>query len=250
MEPTPTRKGILLGLAAVALAAFFVVIHVLALPAKLRYPGELNFIEGQVMVEMIHLRQGVPIYAPPSAQGYDAANFGPLYYMVGARLVDPQKPAYLPLRVLSLLGVLVCAVVASLMAFRLSRNWLAALLAPLLFLSYGLVFRHGASARSDMVALFLVFTGFTVAHRFRTSRALLLAVPFMLGGFYYKQQFVAGPLAVLIFLLLEKRFRLAAEFTGLMVLGGLAFLAVIQYVIFPGQAFLRHFVLYNLLPFT
>ena len=245
-----SRKGILLGLAVLALAGFFVAIHIWGLPAKLRYPGELNFIEGMPLAEMIHLRQGAAIYAPASERGYDATNFGPLYYLVGARLIDPDRPAYLPLRVLSLVATLGCALAAGWMAFRLAGNWIAAPLAPLLFLSYGFVIRHGGSARSDMVALLLVFAGFMVAHRFRESRALLWTAPFMLVGFYYKQQFVAGPLAVLIFLLWEKRFRRAAEFTGLMVLGGLAFLAVIQFVLFPGQDFLRHFVFYNVLPFA
>jgi len=248
--PSASRKGILLGLAALAMAGFFVAIHIWGLPAKLRYPGELDFIEGIPLAEMIHLRRGVPIYAPASEQGFDATNYGPLYYLLGARLIDPERPAYLPLRVLSLVAMLGCAVAAGWMAFRLAGNWLAALLAPLLFLSYGSVIRHGASARSDMVALLLVFAGFMVAHRFRESRALLWAAPFMLVGFYYKQQFVAGPLAVLIFLLWGKRYRLAAEFTALMVLGGLAFLAVVQFVLFPGQAFLRHFVFYNVLPFA
>ena len=250
MEPALTRKGILLGLAALALVSFFVVIHVSTLPVKLRYPGELDFIEGIPLAEMIHLRRGVAIYAPASEQGFDATTYGPLYYLLGARWIDPDQPAYLPLRVLSLVATLGSAAAAGLMAFRLAGNWLAASLAPLLFLSYGLVIRNGASSRSDMVALCLVFAGFMVAHRFRESRALLWAAPFMLVGFYYKQQFVAGPLAILIFLLLEKRFRLAAEFTGLMVLGGLAFLAVTQFVLFPGQAFLRHFLFYNVLPFT
>jgi len=249
-EAGTSGKSIVLGIAALALAAFFVALHLSTLPSKLRYPGELNFIEGMPMAEMIHLRQGVPIYAPASAEGYDATNFGPLYYLLGARLVDPDRPAYFPLRVLSLIGTLGAAVCAGVMARWLTGSWLAAVMAPLLFLSYGFVFRHGASARSDMVALFLVFAGFALAHRFCASRALLWAAPLMIVGFYYKQQFIAGPIAVLVFLLLEKRFRLAAAFAALMTAGVLSMLALFQFVIFSGQAFLRHFVFYNVLSFT
>jgi hypothetical protein len=135
------------------------------------------------------------------------------------------------------------------MAYGLARSRLAAAMAALLFLSYGFVFRHGASARSDMVALAVVFAGFALAHRYRASRAILWAAPLMVAGFYYKQQFVAGPIAVFIFLLVERRYRVAVEFAGLMTAGVISVLALVQFVIFPGQAFLHHFVFYNVLPF-
>lgn len=243
------RKKTLLGFSAVVLALAFAGWNLSGWPAKLRYPGELNFIEGMPLAEMIHLRQGVPIYAPASGRSYDAANFGPLYYLVGARLVDPRAPAYLPLRLLSTLGTLGCAGACGLLAYWLAQSYFAAALSVFLFLSFGFVNRHGVSARSDMVALFLAFVGFLIAFKIRNRTTLLLATPFLLAGFYYKQQFVAAPLAILIFLLLEKNYRLAREFAAVMVLGGLGLLALFQFVVFPGQAFLRHFIFYNLLPF-
>ena len=234
---------------AIALPAILVFVNLLGLPTKLRYPGELNFIEGMALAEMVHLRQGVRIYATPSAEGYDGANYGPLYYIVGAQLIDTERPVYLPLRVLSLAGTLTIALLLGLMAYRLSGRFTAATMAALLFLSYGFVFRHASSARSDSVALTLLFAGFTVAHRWRASRAILWAVPLMVAGFYYKQQFVAAPLAVFIYLLTERRFRLAAEFAGLMTAALLALLALWQFVIFRNQAFLNHFVLQNIHPY-
>ncbi|MBI4165530.1 MAG: hypothetical protein HY508_07335 [Acidobacteria bacterium] len=244
-----SRKSTLLGAAALGLPALFLLLHLWGLPAKLRYPGELNFVEGMPLAEMVHLRQGVPIYAPVSAERYDAANFGPFYYLVGSQLIDPAQPAYLPLRALSLAGTMAAALLAALMAYGLARSRPAAALAALLFLSYGFVIRHGASARSDMVALAIVFAGFAVAHRFRAGRAILWGVPLMVVGFYYKQQFVAGPVAVFIYLLVERRFRLAAQFAGLMTAGVLAGFALCQFVIFRGQAFVHHFVFYNVIPF-
>lgn len=244
----PGKKS-LLGFTALLMALVFAGWNLSTWPVRLRYPGELNYTEGMPLAEMLHLRQGIPIYAPASARSYDAANFGPLYYLVGARLVDPRAPAYFPLRLLSTLGTLGCALACGVLAYWLARSYFAAALAPLLFLSFGFVTRHGASARCDIVALCLVFAGFLVAFRFRNSRRLLLATPLLLVGFYYKQQFVAAPLAILIFLLLEKRYRLAAEFAGVMVVGGLALLGLFHFVIFSGQVFLHHFVFYNVLPF-
>ena len=249
-KPLSNRKGAFLAIAALLLAGSFAAWHVGDWPVKLRYPGEQNFAEGVLLAEMVHLRLGVPIYAPPSPERFDAANYGPLYFLLGSRLIDPDQPAYLPLRVLSLLGTLGCAAGCALLAFWISRSYFSAVLAPLIFLSYGLVTAYGISARADLVAMLLFFTGFLIAYRFRQSRALLAGTPFIVLGVYYKQQFVAGALAVFLYLILEKRYRLAVEFSGLLALGGLGLLAVFEWVVFPEQTFFRHIVVYNMLWFS
>jgi hypothetical protein len=143
-----------------------------------------------------------------------------------------------------------CAACSSLLAFWLSRRRWAAVLAPLVFLSYGFVTRFGTSARCDIFAVFLVFAGFILAHRYFAGREFFLAVPLMLLGLFYKQQFVAGPLAVILALVLEKRYQRAAQFAGLLGVGGLLILGFFQFVAFPGQAFLSHFALYNAAGFS
>ncbi len=244
------RNRVLLTFTAFLLAGAFSGWHVASWPVRFRYPGEENFAEGIPLAEMLHLREGVPIYAPPTPERFDAANYGPLYYLLGARLADPNHPAYLPLRLVSLAGLVGCAAGCGLLALWVGESYLAAALAPLLFLAYGFVTDHGTSARCDVVSLLLFFSGILIAYRFQNSQALLLAVPLMLMGFFYKQQFVAGPIAVVLFLLLERRYRLAAMFTGLLVSGGLALLAFFQFVAFRGQAFFDHFLTYNVLPFS
>ncbi len=244
------NKKFLLTFWAFLLTGLFSGWHLATWPVRLRYPGEQNFAEGIPLAEMLHLREGAPIYAPPTLERFDSANYGPLYYLLGARLVDPNHPAYLPLRLVSLAGLVGCAAGCGLLALWLGQGYLAAALAPLLFLAYGFVTDHGTSARCDVASLLLFFSGFLIAYRFQNSQALLLAAPLMLMGFFYKQQFVAGPIAVVLFLLLERRYRLAAKFTGLLALGGLALLAFFQFVAFPGQAFFDHFLSYNVLPFS
>ena len=224
--------------------------NMLSWPTRLSYPGEIVQVEGMRLAEMQHLRQGIAVYAPATPERFDAMIYGPLYYLFGAQLINPAKPAYLPLRLLCLFATLGCAVGVALLAFWLSRSYFAAALAPLLFLSYGFVSLHGVSARSDMMSAFLIYAGFLVAYRFRVGSRLLWAAPIMLVGLFYKQQFVAAPVGVFIFLVLGRRYRLAAQFAGLMALGGLSLLALFQYVIFARQDFFLHFVNYNLVPFT
>src|SRR6266699_890328 len=187
-SPTQAASGksLWFGCLALLLVGSFAGTQLASWPVKLRYPGEENLAEGIPLAEILHLRQGVRIYDPPSPERFDAANYGPLYYLLGSRLVNPQEPAYLPLRLVSLLGTLGCAAGCSLLALWLSRSYFAATLAPLLFLSYRIVTFHGISARCDVVALSLSFWGFLIAYRSRNSRTLLLAVPLILLGFFYK----------------------------------------------------------------
>ncbi len=232
-----------------SLAALFAARQLATWPVRLRYPGEED-IEGMQLAQMLHLRQGIPIYAQPSLQRLESPIYGPLSYLLGASLINPAEPAFLPLRVLSMLATLGCAAACAVLAFWATRSYLAALLAPLLFLSYGLVTQYGTIARTDIVGLFVTLLGFLVAYRYRRGRGLLLSVPVLLLALFYKQQFVAAPLAIAAYLLWEKRYRLAAEFGSLFAAGGLALLALFQFVVFHGQAFLMHYVFYNLVPYS
>jgi hypothetical protein len=81
---TPLARR-LLTILALGLAAFFAARQLSQWSGRLRYPGEEDFIQGTPLTEMLYLPQGIPIYALPSADGFDAANYGPLYYLLGAK---------------------------------------------------------------------------------------------------------------------------------------------------------------------
>jgi hypothetical protein len=239
-----SRKALLCGVAAFVLAGFFAFRNISSWPARISYPGEESY-EGCALAETARLAAGVQIYAPPSSEGFAGATYGPLFFLVGSRVINPSSPSYIPIRLLSALAILGCAVGCGLLAFWLTGSRFAAWLSPLVFLSYGVVTYHGVSMLSDNVAIFLFFSGFLVAYRFRKSSGILLAVPLMTFGFYYKQQFIAGPLAVFAYLLIERRYARAAQFAGLMAVCGLGMFALFQWVIFRGQEFWRHFLLYQ-----
>jgi hypothetical protein len=208
------------------------------------YPGDESY-EGVVLATMIHMHEGVPIYAAGATEGFDGATYGPLFYLLGEHLVNEKKPSYFPFRVVSIFAMLGCAACCGLLTFWVTGNRVAAWLSPVLFLAYGMVSGHGIRGLSDALSLFLFFSGFLVAYRLRNSQGVLLASPIMVAGFYCKPQYVAGPLAVLLFLFIEKRFKCALKFAGLVTVTGLGLFALFQWVIFGGQAFWRHFLLYQ-----
>jgi hypothetical protein len=219
-------------------------------PVRLRYPGDsMAHIEGMRIAELEHMRQGVPVYAPASPERFDAMIYGPLYYLLASRFVDPGRTTYFPLRFLGLVATLGMAAGCGLLAYWLTGKAAASAFAVLLYLSWSIVSLYGLSARCDMAALMLGYWGFLLAYRFRDGARILWAVPVMLLAFFYKQQFVAAPLAVSAYLLLEKRYRQAAQFAVLLAVGGLSLLAVFQFIVFSGQDFFLHFVSYNIMPF-
>ncbi|MGH9496878.1 MAG: hypothetical protein ACRD3B_17915, partial [Candidatus Sulfotelmatobacter sp.] len=245
-EATSHKRGlsVLFILAAFLLVGVFAWRNLSTWPAVINYPDDESY-EGIPLATMIHLRQGVPIYASDATEHFDGATYGPLYYLLGERLISLEKPSYLPLRLLSMFAILGCAACCGLLAFWLTGRPLAGWLSSFVFVSYGMVTGHGLLALSDSVALLLAFSGFLVAYRLRNSRAILFATPLIVLSFYYKPQYVAGPLAVLLFLLLEKKYRRALEFGGLLATCGFGLLAVFQLFLFSGQAFWRYFLLYQ-----
>jgi hypothetical protein len=214
-------------------------------PDRLRYPGELDSVEGRELADMVMLREGRPVYAPATPEQFNAAGYGPLYYLLGSHLIDPQHPSYRPLRELAMMGTLGLAAGCALLALWVSGSYLAAALAPLIFFGYEFVTMFGVTVRCDTVALCLWFGGFLTAYRFRDSDKILLAAPVMVLAFFYKGQFVSALLAVLLFLVLEKRFRRAVEFALLVGAGVVGLFLFFQFVVFRGQAFWLHALAYN-----
>ena len=240
----PSRAGLACALTALLLAGFFAVRNLSSWSTRISYPGEESY-EGCALAEMARLGLGIQIYAPPSDDGFAGATYGPLYYLLGSRLINPKQPSFFPLRLLSAFAILGCAAACGLLAFWVTQKLLTAFLSPLMFLSYGIVTFHGVSALSDSVALLLFFSGFLVAYKFRNRSTILFAAPLMCLGFYYKPQYIAGPLAVMVFLLLEKRYRVLAQFLGALAVCGFGLLGLFQWILFPGQEFWRHFFLYQ-----
>jgi hypothetical protein len=233
---------------AVLLSGVFALLQLSNWPSRLRYPGEEDFIEGTQLADMLHLRESIPIYERPPADRFHASNYGPLFYLLGSHLIVVDHPSYRNLRLISLLATIGLATEAAVLSFWLCGSILAALLAPLLFLSNAFVARYGVSARSDMVALLLAFSGFLLVFRFRNSKALWFAPPLMILSLFYKQQFLAAPVALVAFLLLQRRYRLAAQFICIFALGCSFVFASFAWIAFPGEAFSLHWVTYNGLP--
>lgn len=219
-------------------------------PERLRYPGEEDGVEGTQLSEMVHLRHGAPIYRIPANGEFDGAIYGPLFYLWGAAVINPEHPSYLPLRLLSLAATLAIAILAGIFVFRLTRSRLGCALSPLIILSTAYVGRYGISARADMVALLLSFAGFLLFFCRKDKHiAAIVAALLMLVSIFYKQQFIGAPAAIFLYLMATKRRRHAAIFGCTLGFGAGILVAAFSFLVFPHQNFFAHFVIYNRLPF-
>jgi hypothetical protein len=244
------RRTWLMPLVALAIVAYFAIIQLANWPERLRYPGEEDAVEGTQLSEMVHLRRGVHIYRLPSNGEFDGAIYGPLCYLLGAATINQNQPAYGPLRIISFVATLSLAAACGLLTFTLTRRKIAGVLAAWLLFATAFIGRYGISARADMVGLLLAFTGFLVFYRCRDSkRALILSALLVLLSFFYKQQFLGAPGAILTYLVLDKRYRQAFDFLFTLIAGGVILVGLFSFLIFPHQAFLQHFIAYNRLPF-
>jgi hypothetical protein len=244
-------KPLIVPILALLLTGYFAIVQLSKWPGRLSYPGEEDAAEGTQLSEMIHLRRGIEIYRVPIGGTFDSAIYGPLCYVLGAAVVNSDKPTYLPLRLLSLAASAGLVVLCSFFVFRLTNRKVAGLLACFMLLASAYFGRYGISARADMVALLLSFSGFLIFYLYRDSRTtLIISAILMLLSFFYKQQFVGAPTAVCVFLLMTRRYRQTLEFVLTLAAGGLFLIAVFSFVVFPHQAFLDHFLAYNHLPFA
>src|SRR5258708_40138637 len=100
---TRTQAPIVLDL---ALVAYFAVAQLANWPERLRYPGEEDAVEGTQLSEMVHLRRGIHIYRLPANGEFDGAIYGPFCYLLGAAVINPNQPAYVPLRIISFAATL------------------------------------------------------------------------------------------------------------------------------------------------
>ncbi len=182
----------------------------------LPYPFPRQGSEGLTMYEALLLRGGENIYLPLSPTRFISAPYPPLYYLLTAALLDPQRPDFAAGRLLSFAASFVAATCAGLtvysaaggraaVASRFGRAalLLAAVVAGGLFLTLPPVLVWASRYRADMVALALVAAGLAAMQARPAGWGAWLAAAAFALSFYTKQTYLAGPLGGGLYLLLR-----------------------------------------------
>jgi hypothetical protein len=183
---------------ALAASAGFGALYVAVAVSRMRYPFELEWMEGGMLDHVGRVLRGLPIYARPSLD-FVSYLYPPLYYVAAAGVSWLLGPGFFPLRLLSFASSIAVASLLFGMARRETGDLVAAVAAAGLYVA--LFDRSGGwfdLARLDSFYMALLLAGAAVLQRAATSPAAAAAgIPFA-AAFLTKQSalVVFAPVAV------------------------------------------------------
>lgn len=192
-------------------------------PARISYPGELEWMEGGVFEHVRRVREGLPLYVPPSPE-FTPFLYTPFYYWLCAALsflfgLDVQL-----LRAVSFASFLGSALVIAYWTGRRTQHFYLGIVGGGVFAA---TFRLGGAwfdiARGDSLLVFLLLLGGLLLLEFRSNKSALAAACIFAAAFLTKQSAIL-PLALLIGWGLLVRTRRTLIFSG--VLSGLLLFSI------------------------
>ncbi len=223
--PRPARPGAQsdgltrLHWAAAIVAAGAIAVYLYVAVRRVAYPYALEWMEGGVLTHVQRLRDGAPLYAPPTL-GFVPYLYTPLYYVVGALstlLFGLGLPA---LRAVSLLSSLALFAGIGALARHDARRAPTAIVAAGVFAA---CFALGGAwldlAREDTLCLALLVWGLVAARGSRTVRRALVAALLLTLAFLTKQLALLPALAVAPYLLARAGRRVAAAYVAALAVG-------------------------------
>jgi Dolichyl-phosphate-mannose-protein mannosyltransferase len=177
--------------------------------ARIGYPGHLEILEDNSLVEMRRILAGQQIYVAPSAS-YVPDGYPPLYFALSAAAASVFGQSYLPLRLVSLAASLACFAVLGRLVQRETGSRSAGLAAAgLLASTYFAVGTWFDVGRVDSLFLAFSIAGLYAARWVCRTRGAIAAGLLLGAAFCTKQSALAEGVAVLAVLALSSRRRLA-----------------------------------------
>jgi hypothetical protein len=177
--------------------------------SRLGYPGHLEILEDNSLVEVHRILAGKQLYPAPSAS-FVPDGYTPLYFAVSAGLASVLGPSYLPLRLVSLVASLVCFATLGRLVHGETRSRAAGIAAAgLLAATYFAVGTWFDVARVDSLFLALSVAGLYAARRADRTGGAVAAGLLLGAAFCTKQAALVEGVAVLAALAAGPRRRLA-----------------------------------------
>ena len=168
-------------------AGMFILMYVVVALLRLRYPYELEWIEGGMVNHVAQLRSGQPLYGAPSLT-FTPDIYTPLYFVVAAVVSIVAGTGFAALRIVSIVASLVLLGALAKLAHRETNDSVAALVAAGLFAAcYRISGAWLDIAREDTLCIALLFCSLVVARDARTGRRGVAAGVLMSLSFLTKQ---------------------------------------------------------------
>jgi hypothetical protein len=208
-------------------AGLFILIYLVVALVRLRYPFELEWIEGGMVNHVEQVRTGLPLYGAPSVS-FTPNIYTPLYYIVAAAVSVFTGTGFVALRLVSIAASIALLLALAKLAHRETNDPLAAVVAAGLFAAcYRISGAWLDIAREDTLCLALLFWGLVVARDARTWRRGVVAGLLVTLAFFTKQVALLPAIAVVPFLLVARRGRAPVIAYAATIAGGIGVTSVI-----------------------
>ncbi len=217
---------------------------------SLSFPYQIDYGEGPLLDQVMRLSNVEPIYSSDfSTPPYTISNYPPVFLLIQVPFAWLFGPAFWYGRLISLLSAVLAALFLGLTLHALTDDWLASLAGGLLLLAYPYVQFWSVLNRIDLLALALSWAGIFTAVRWKDRRwGIPLAAAFLVGSIFTRQSYAAaGPFAVFIWLLAERRMKAAVRLA--LFTGGASLVLFLLMNIFTGGGFYMNIVVANVNPF-
>ncbi len=209
LRSTPLRARVQpLSVAVVCLSIVFIGSFLFLAILRLRYPYEVEWLEGAFMDHVMRLRNGLPLYTRPSID-YIPYLYTPFYYYIAALSMSVFGEGFFAARLVSF----VCTIASASLIFAFlyrhtSRSWILSLAGASIFIAaYGFGGYYYDVVRMDMLLVLLLLLGTFAACELRGRWSSLVPAVFLVLGFFTKQQALFVLPVVALWLTLKSRRR-------------------------------------------
>jgi hypothetical protein len=185
------------------LGAWYILAYIALALVRVRYPFELEWMEGAVVEQVRQVAAGHRLYVAPSID-FIPFQYPPFYFYLGALASKIVGVGFLPLRLISLLASLGCFAIIFVMVRKEAQSVKAGFLAVSLFAA---CFRAGGAwydlARTDSLCLVLVLAAAYLVRFYASRRASITAVVLLSLAFLTKQSALLIALPLLAYLVVS-----------------------------------------------
>lgn len=174
------------------------------------FPFPLEYGEGLVLDQIIHLASRVNIYrntiaTPP----YTVTNSPPLYMLIQVPFDWIFGPAFWYGRIISVISLVFIAIFLSLTLYNLTKDWMASAISGLLLFSIPYFWNWSVLDRADSLALALSWAGLYTAIRWpdRQRRLIISMILFTAAIFTQPTNALVAPITAMVWLLISHHTR-------------------------------------------
>jgi len=174
----------------------------------IKYPYQISYGEGFILNQAALVSKGESIYQDITHYPFIVSNYPPVYPYLCALFVKLFAVSFSIGRLISTLATILSGVLIYIILkerSQLQKKWYTrpAIVSSLFLFASPYIFNYFPLFRADALALIFSLTGLYFVFKFETRKLSYLSIPFFILALYTKQNFVAAPIASIIYLFVK-----------------------------------------------